>query len=502
MPGFTYPHIAGMDIAGTVEQVGSDVSTVEVGDRVVVDPSMAGVADGSKLAGRGDLFGELGVLGATADGGYAERCLAPASHVYPGARRHADRERGDLSRRAGSRRRTPCSTSAGCVAGESVLIHAAGAGVSVAAIQLAKHAGATVLATAGTDEKCERALRLGADLVLNNRTDDVAAWARQVTSGAGVRMVFDHVGTALFGPRCSPSGSKAGSSRVATRRAMRPRSPRSATCSTRPSPSRAPARIGPTSSHRRGAPSATNDSRWPSTRSSISPRPLPRRRRWPATTSSARSCCDRGGAVSDRRDAPYPQLKQTHTMAHTGRPWTDFKPPAAAPVWAAIDGFARYSVLCAALQLDIFDTLGDLGPATADDLADRLSVSAAASAHAARQRGRARPARPVRRRLRAQRHGPALPRQRRSGMHGRPRGRRPGTVGELVAAGRHGAPWATGTADRGRPGIVLHPPRRGHVHHDVAHARHAPTRRFATRQRRRRGSSTSARAARRGRLPC
>ncbi len=63
-------------------------------------------------------------------------------------------------------------------------------------------------------------------------------------------------------------------------------------------------------------------------------------------------------------------------MAHTGRPWTDFKPPAAAPVWAAIDGFARYSVLCAALQLDVFDTLGDLGRATADGLADQLSVSA------------------------------------------------------------------------------------------------------------------------------
>jgi NADPH:quinone reductase-like Zn-dependent oxidoreductase len=78
------------------------------------------------------------------------------------------------------------------------MIHAAGAGVSVAAIHLAKHAGATVLATAGTDEKCERALELGADHVLNNRTGDVAGWARGVTQGVGVRMVLDHVGTALF----------------------------------------------------------------------------------------------------------------------------------------------------------------------------------------------------------------------------------------------------------------------------------------------------------------
>jgi NADPH:quinone reductase-like Zn-dependent oxidoreductase len=80
-----------------------------------------------------------------------------------------------------------------------VLIHAAGSGVSVAGIQLAKRAGATVLATAGTDEKCQRALDLGADFTLNNRTGDVVAWARAVTQGGGVNLVFDHVGTALFG---------------------------------------------------------------------------------------------------------------------------------------------------------------------------------------------------------------------------------------------------------------------------------------------------------------
>ena len=199
MLGFSYPHIAGMDIAGTVVNIGEHVTSVEVGDRVVIDPSMAGVADDSKLGGRGDLFAERGVLGATADGGYAELCLAPASHVYPVpddmpiehaatfptcwlTASHALFEIGQLR------------------AGETVLIHAAGAGVSVAAINLAKHAGATVIATAGTDEKCARAVQLGADHVLNNRTGDVAGWARQLTAGAGVELVFDHVGTALFGP--------------------------------------------------------------------------------------------------------------------------------------------------------------------------------------------------------------------------------------------------------------------------------------------------------------
>jgi ubiquinone/menaquinone biosynthesis C-methylase UbiE len=79
--------------------------------------------------------------------------------------------------------------------------------------------------------------------------------------------------------------------------------------------------------------------------------------------------------VSERRDAPYPQLKKTHTMAHAGRPWTDHKPPAAAPVWAAIEGFGRYYVLTAALELDIFDTLGRLGQSSAERVASELSVS-------------------------------------------------------------------------------------------------------------------------------
>jgi SAM-dependent methyltransferase len=75
-------------------------------------------------------------------------------------------------------------------------------------------------------------------------------------------------------------------------------------------------------------------------------------------------------------DAPYPELKKTSTMARTGRPWTDVKPPPAAPVWAAIEGFGRYHSLLAALELDVFDTLAKVGPSTVDALASELDVSA------------------------------------------------------------------------------------------------------------------------------
>ena len=58
MPGFAYPHIPGMDVAGTVAAVGDDVTSVSVGERVVIDPSLSGVSVGSRFAGKGDLFGE------------------------------------------------------------------------------------------------------------------------------------------------------------------------------------------------------------------------------------------------------------------------------------------------------------------------------------------------------------------------------------------------------------------------------------------------------------
>jgi ubiquinone/menaquinone biosynthesis C-methylase UbiE len=78
--------------------------------------------------------------------------------------------------------------------------------------------------------------------------------------------------------------------------------------------------------------------------------------------------------MSEPRDAPYPELKKTHTMAHKGRPWTDYKPPSSAPVWAAIEGLGRFYILLAALELDIFDTLQRLGPSTVGEVSVALEA--------------------------------------------------------------------------------------------------------------------------------
>ena len=197
LPGFTLPHIAGMDVAGTVLAIGSEVTCVALGERVVVDSSMTEVPDGSKLAGMGDLYGELGIIGATVAGGYAEQCLVPETHVYK-IPNNMSWHHAVVFPTAWMTAQHALFTVGNLREGETVMIHAAGSGVSMAGIQLAKHAGATILATAGTEEKCARALDLGADYATENRSTDIAAWAREITNGVGVNMVFDHVGEALW----------------------------------------------------------------------------------------------------------------------------------------------------------------------------------------------------------------------------------------------------------------------------------------------------------------
>ena len=81
--------------------------------------------------------------------------------------------------------------------GDVVLIHAAAGGVGSAAVQLAKACGATVIATAGTDDKVEFARSLGADYGVNYRSEDFVAFVDDVTNGRGVDLAFDTVGGAV-----------------------------------------------------------------------------------------------------------------------------------------------------------------------------------------------------------------------------------------------------------------------------------------------------------------
>ena len=82
--------------------------------------------------------------------------------------------------------------------GQTVLVQAAGSGVSSAAIQIAKLFGARVIATTGTDDKAERARQLGADHVINYATSDFVAECKKLTDRRGVDVVIEHVGGEVF----------------------------------------------------------------------------------------------------------------------------------------------------------------------------------------------------------------------------------------------------------------------------------------------------------------
>src|SRR3546814_871405 len=83
--------------------------------------------------------------------------------------------------------------------GETVLVQAGAGGVGLAAIQLAKRAGATVLATASSDDRLSRLEAYGLDHGINYRDDDLVAAVRRLTDGRGVNLVVDSVGTTLAG---------------------------------------------------------------------------------------------------------------------------------------------------------------------------------------------------------------------------------------------------------------------------------------------------------------
>ncbi len=189
----SFPHVLGSDMAGVVEAVGPGVEAPRIGDAVVVNPSLGCGRCERCLSGRENLCRRYAILGEHVSGGMAERLAVSARNVLPKPARLSFEEAAAvpltfmtawhaLVQRAGVR------------PGETVLVHAAGSGVGVAAVQIAKLLGARVIATAGSDVKLEKARALGADEVVNYETQDFVQEAKRLTDRRGVDVVFEHVG--------------------------------------------------------------------------------------------------------------------------------------------------------------------------------------------------------------------------------------------------------------------------------------------------------------------
>jgi NADPH2:quinone reductase len=157
--------IPGLEIAGEVAALGAGVTRWKIGDRV---------------------------MALVSGGGYAEYCVAHASHAMPVDRLtmeeaaavpetfltvwHNVFQRGALQ------------------AGETLLVHGGTSGIGTTAIQLAKAFGARVIVTAGSDEKCEACRKLGADVAVNYKTQDFVTETKNATDGKGADVILDMIG--------------------------------------------------------------------------------------------------------------------------------------------------------------------------------------------------------------------------------------------------------------------------------------------------------------------
>jgi len=188
-----FPHVLGSDVAGVVESVGPGVSGWKAGDEVVVNPSLGCTRCERCLAGQENLCRHFAILGEHVSGGQAQRLAVPARNLFHKPRR--------LSFEAAAAVPLTFMTAWHAVAvraalrpGETILVHAAGSGVGVAAVQIARLLGARVIATAGSPAKLDRARELGADEVINYETQDFLAEVKRLTGKQGVDVVFEHVG--------------------------------------------------------------------------------------------------------------------------------------------------------------------------------------------------------------------------------------------------------------------------------------------------------------------
>ena len=191
------PHVNGCEVAGTVEATGAAVKGLARGQRVVIFPGFSCGNCEYCLRGERTVCVRYGYLGAHKDGGYAELVKAPAQNIVPLAE--------PISFEAGAALPLAFLTAwHGLIArarlepGQTVLVQAAGSGVGSAAIQIACLAGARVMTTVGSDDKIEFAKSLGAERVVNYRTQDFVEEAKRWTNKRGVDVVVEHIGGETF----------------------------------------------------------------------------------------------------------------------------------------------------------------------------------------------------------------------------------------------------------------------------------------------------------------
>ncbi|MCX7625242.1 MAG: zinc-binding dehydrogenase [Candidatus Sumerlaeaceae bacterium] len=192
------PHISGCDVCGIVAEVGEGVPHLKPGERVIIAPGQGCGTCPACLAGEDSYCPEYKIFGFQLQGGYAEFAVAAARHVIP-VPRTLDYEQWAALPLVFLTAYHMLFSCGKLQPGETVLVHACGSGVGMAAIQLARLVGAFILTTSASDHKLQRARReLGADGTINYDRDDLVEHVQQLTNGRGVDLVIDPVGPAVW----------------------------------------------------------------------------------------------------------------------------------------------------------------------------------------------------------------------------------------------------------------------------------------------------------------
>jgi len=194
------PHISGSDVAGTVVEMGEDVTKFKVGDRVVSHSNMSCRVCDQCTAGREYDCKERMIWGFQTGplwGGFAQYTHLPEVNVAKLPENVSFDDAAAMSM-VGMTAWHMLVGRAKIIPGQTVLIMGGTSGVGMVGIQIAKLYNCNVIATAGNQQKMDKCLEIGADNVVNHREADWYKKVRDITKKEGVDVIFEHIGKNVF----------------------------------------------------------------------------------------------------------------------------------------------------------------------------------------------------------------------------------------------------------------------------------------------------------------
>ena len=189
-----YPLSVGAEASGEIVAIGEGVTGLAPGDRVIPFSALTCGTCKACRRGRDNLCENVGGVRGFHVNGFAQDITNHPARLIVKIPHGVSLEDAACVPVAYSTVEHMLFDNAQLEPGETVLVHAGGSGIGTIAVKIAKSIGCTVIATAGSDEKCAGAKALGADHAINYRTDRFEGVVRRITGKKGVDVVFEHVG--------------------------------------------------------------------------------------------------------------------------------------------------------------------------------------------------------------------------------------------------------------------------------------------------------------------